>query len=206
MSQKIKTILFDLGGVLIDWNPKNVYQNVFDGSSEKINWFLDNVCTMDWNVEQDAGRTIEEANRIKIAEFPEYEKEIKMYYGEWPKMLTGTIKGTFEIFEAIKKSKNYNYYALTNWSSETWPTAMDMFPFLKSFEGVVVSGDVKMRKPFDPIYLHILEKFNLDPKTTVFIDDSLPNIETANRLGIHGIYFQSPEQLAVDLKKLGVTY
>lgn len=206
MSQKIETIIFDLGGVLIDWNPKNVYQNTFDGDAAKMNWFLENVCTMGWNVEQDAGRTIEEANRIKILEYPEYEKEIKMYYKDWPKMLTGAIEGTLAIFEAIKKSHNYNYYALTNWSAETWPTAVEMFPFLKTFEGVVVSGAVKMRKPFAPIYHHILEKYNLDPKTTVFIDDSLPNIEMANKLGIHGIHFQSPEQLAQDLKKLGVTY
>jgi 2-haloacid dehalogenase len=206
MSNKIETIIFDLGGVLIDWNPQNVYQTSFDGNTEKINWFLNNVCTMDWNVAQDAGRTIEEANRIKIAEFPEYEKEIKMYYSEWPKMLSGVIKGTFDIFEALKKSKNYNYYALTNWSAETWPIAVDTFPFLKTFEGVVVSGEVKMRKPFDPIYNHILDKFNLDPKTCIFIDDNIDNIATANRLGIHGIHFQSSEQLAKELKKLGIAY
>ena len=206
MQQKIETIVFDLGSVLIDWNPEYVYQKVFNGDTEKMNWFLNNVCTMDWNIEQDAGRTIAEANRIKIAEFPAYEKEIKIYYSKWADMISGAIEGTLEIFEAIKTSKNYNYYALTNWSAETWPIALEMFPFLSTFEGVVVSGQEKTRKPFDEIYHTLLNRYQLDPKTTVFIDDNPDNIETANRLGIHGIHFQSPEQLNKELKKLGVDY
>lgn len=206
MSNKIKTIIFDLGKVLIDHDPAYLYRSIFKDNPEKMNWFLKNVCTSEWNIEQDAGRTIEEANRIKITEFPEYEKEILAYYEQWSIMCKGPIQGTLDIFEAIKKSKNYNYYALTNFSTETWPTAIKLFPFLNTFQGLVVSGEVKMRKPFPPIYHHILDKFKLDPKTTVFIDDSLPNIETANRLGIHGIHFQSPEQLAIELKKLGVNY
>tara|TARA_B100000809_G_scaffold49621_1_gene44581 strand:- start:3847 stop:4467 length:621 start_codon:yes stop_codon:yes gene_type:complete len=206
MKNKIETIIFDLGGVLIDHKPKYLYTSIFKDDPKKMDWFLKNVCTSEWNIEQDAGRTIEEANRSKIEEFPEYKNEILAYYDQWSTMCKGPIQGTLNIFDAIKKSGNYNYYALTNFSTETWPTATKLFPFLTTFQGLVVSGEVKMRKPFDPIYHHILEKFNLDPTTTIFIDDSLPNIETANRLGIHGIHFQSPEQLANDLKKLGVTY
>jgi len=206
MTHKIETILFDLGGVLVDWNPEYVFKKVFHGDQEKVAWFLNTVCTPDWNMEQDAGRTIEEANAIKIAEFPEYEKEIRTFYNDWPQMFTGPIQGTLQIFEAIKKSKNYRYYALTNWSAETWPTALELFPFLNTFEGVVVSGVEKTRKPFNKIYEIILERYDINPKTAVFIDDNYDNILAARKFGIHGIHFLSPEQLAEDLKKLGVVY
>ncbi len=206
MAHKIETILFDLGGVLVDWKPDYVYQKVFNGDQEKIDWFLNTVCTPEWNMEQDAGRTIEEANAIKITEFPEYEKEIRAFYQEWPKMFSGPIKGSLSIFEAIKKSKNYRYYALTNWSAETWPTALELFPFLNTFEGVVVSGIENTRKPFDKIYETILERYAINPKTAVFIDDNYDNIVTARKFGIYGIHFKSPEQLANDLKELGVKY
>ena len=204
MSQKIETIIFDLGGVLIDYNPEYYYASVFKDAPDKMKWFLDNVCTAEWNIEQDGGRTIEEANKVKIAEFPEYEKEIRAFYENWSTMCRGTYEGTLDIFEAIKKSEKYRYYALTNFSAETWPKAIEMFPYLNTFQGVVVSGKVKMRKPFTPIYNHILNTFNIDPTKAVFIDDSLPNVETANKLGIHGIHFQSPLQLKEELEKLGI--
>lgn len=206
MSTQIKTIIFDLGRVLIDHSPTYLYTSIFKGDHNKMDWFLKNVCTPEWNIEQDAGRTIEEANKIKIAEFPEYKNEILAYYDQWSVMCKGPIQGTLEIFEAIKKSGNYSYYALTNFSTETWPIAVKMFPFLTTFQGIVVSGEVKMRKPFDDIYLHLIEKYNINPEEAVYIDDSLPNVETANRLGLHGIHFESPEQLAKELKKLNVTY
>lgn len=206
MSTKIKTIIFDVGKVLIDHDPTYLYSSIFKDNPEKMDWFLKNVCTPEWNLEQDAGRTIAEANRLKIAEFPEYEYEIRAYYDQWSTMCKGPIQGTLNIFEAIKKTESYKYYALTNFSTETWPTAIKLFPFLNTFHGLVVSGEIKMRKPFDAIYHHLFEKFNIDPTRAIFIDDSLANIETANRLGIHGIHFQSPLQLAKELKKLGVTY
>ena len=206
MSIKIENIIFDLGGVLIDYNPEYLYSTIFKDNPKKMEWFLKNVCTSQWNMEQDAGRTIDEANNINIEKFPRYEKEIIAFYDQWSIMCKGPIIGTLDIFEAIKKTKKYNYYALTNFSAETWPIATELFPFLNTFNGLVVSGKVKLRKPFEQIYYHILEKFSLDPKTTVFIDDSLPNIETANNLGIHGIHFKSPQQLAEELKKLGITY
>lgn len=202
----IDTIIFDLGGVLIDHKPEYLYQSIFKNDPDKMDWFLNNVCTAAWNVEQDAGRTIADANTLKIAEYPEYEKEILAYYEQWEVMCKGPVEGTLEIFEAIKKDQKYKYYALTNFSTETWPTATKLFPFLNSFQGMVVSGEVKMRKPFDDIYHHLFEKYNINPKTAVFIDDSKPNIETALKLGLLGIHFQSPEQLTQDLKELGVTY
>lgn len=206
MENTIDTIIFDLGKVLIDHSPDYLYKTIFKDDPKKMDWFLKNVCTSEWNIEQDAGRTIKEANRIKIEEFPEYEKEILAYYEQWSTMCKGPIQGTLDIFEAIKKSGNYNYYALTNFSTETWPTAIKLFPFLTTFQGIIVSGEVKMRKPFDDIYHHIFKTFDINPKNAIFIDDSKPNVETAKRLGLHAIHFQSPEQLDKDLKKLNITY
>lgn len=104
MKNKIDTIIFDLGGVLVDWKPEYVYQKVFNGDDEKMQWFLKNVCTPEWNMEQDAGRTIAEANAVKIAEFPEYEDLIKLFYEEWPQMFSGPIQENVELFKNLKKS------------------------------------------------------------------------------------------------------
>jgi len=200
----ITTILFDLGGVLIGWNPIIPYLKAFDGDREKAQWFLDNICTMDWNEEQDAGRTLAEATRVKIAEYPEYEDLIRLYYDEWETMLTGAIKGTVEIFRQLKENTKYPIYAITNWSAETFPVAQARYDFLGWFEGVSVSGELKMRKPYPEIYQYTLEKYNISPSEAVFIDDNLKNVEAARNLGIHAIHFHSPEQLRVSLSKLGV--
>ncbi len=200
----ITTILFDLGGVFICWSPIIPYLKAFDGDREKAQWFLDNICTMDWNEEQDAGRTIAEATRIKIAEYPEYEDLIKLYYGEWETMLTGVIEGTVEIFRELKDSQKYRIYAITNWSAETFPIAQARYDFLKWFEGISVSGALKMRKPYPEIYQYTLEKYNISPSEAVFIDDNFKNVEAARALGIHAIHFHNPEQLKSSLLELGV--
>jgi len=183
----ITTILFDLGKVLIGWNPIIPYLKAYDGDREKAQWFLDNICTMDWNEEQDAGRTLAEATRIKIAEYPEYEDLIKLYYDEWETMLTGTIEGSVEIFRKLKDSKKYRIYAITNWSAETFPVARARYDFLQWFEGISISGELKMRKPYPEIYQYTLEKYNIAPSEAVFIDDNLKNVEGARDLGIHVI-------------------
>ncbi len=200
----ITTILFDLGGVLIGWNPIIPYLKAYNGDREKAQWFLDNICTMDWNEEQDAGRTLAEATRIKTVEYPEYEDLIKLYYGEWESMLTGAIEGTVEIFSALKDSKKYRIYAITNWSAETFPVAQARYDFLQWFEGISISGELKMRKPFPEIYQYTLEKYNISPSEAVFIDDNLKNVEAARRIGIHAIHFQNPNQLKTSLLELGV--
>jgi len=200
----ITTILFDLGKVLIGWNPIIPYLKAFDGDREKAQWFLDNICTMDWNEEQDAGRILAEATRIKTAEYPEYEDLIKLYYDEWETMLTGAIEGTVEIFRELKESKKYRIYAITNWSAETFPVAQARYEFLQWFEGISVSGELKMRKPFPEIYQYTLEKYNISPSEAVFIDDNLKNVEAARALGIHAIHFHNPEQLRASLSELEV--
>jgi 2-haloacid dehalogenase len=202
---QINTIIFDLGGVLIDWNPLYVFNEVIP-DPEKRKFFFDNVCTSEWNEEQDAGRNIADANALKIAEFPEWETEIRAYYDRWVEMLGEPLHGTVEILRKAIDNPNYRVYALTNWSGETFPIAqgMERFQFLHWFEGIVVSGDEKTRKPFPKIYQILLDRYGVNPAEAVFIDDNFKNIVTARELGIAGIHFQSSEQLAEELEGLGV--
>ena len=200
---KISTIIFDLGGVLIDWNPRYVYRKIFD-SEEKIDWFFENVCTSDWNEKQDAGRTLAEATEELVAKHPEYESEVRAYYGRWEEMLGGAIHATVEILHSLKEGGKYKMYALTNWSAETFPVALERYDFLKWFDGIVMSGEEKTRKPFADIYHLLLKRFNVNPFEAVFIDDSVRNIKGANEVGILGIHFQSPEQLKEELVNMGL--
>ena len=199
----MKTIIFDLGGVLVDWNPEYVYLNEFDGNRKKMNWFFDNICTSDWNEEQDGGKLIKTATKERIKLFPEHKKLIKMYYGRWEEMLKGEIIESVNILKKLK-SKNYKLIALTNWSFETFPVAIKRFDFLKLFNGIVVSGKIKMLKPFKEIYNYTINKYELSPSECVFIDDRLSNVQGAINYGIKGIHFQSSMQLIKELKKLSI--
>lgn len=190
----LKNIIFDLGGVLIDWNPKYVYSKVFH-TEEAMNYFLNNICTFHWNEQQDAGRTIAEAEAMLIAQYPHYTKEIKIYYDTWVDMLGGPIQPTVEVFEALLNSKKYEIYALTNWSAETWPTAVGMYDFLSWFKGVLVSGQEKMKKPDAEIFHLMCERFELNPSDTLFIDDNINNINTAEALGFQTIHFSGLDKL-----------
>lgn len=201
---KIDTIIFDLGGVLIDWNPEYVFLDAFNGDREKMKWFFDNICTMNWNENQDAGYPIKQATEDLVKQFPKHEKNIRLYYGEWEEMLGGAIDGTVKILKNFIESDTYKVVALTNWSSETFPIAQQHFEFLNWFEGIVVSGDEKTRKPFKEIYDICLNRFNIKPEQAIFIDDNLRNINTANTLGIHGIHFKNPEQLIQELKSFNI--
>ncbi len=201
MSKNINTIIFDLGGVLIDWNPRYLYREVFDGDTQKMEWFLHNICDSDWNENQDAGYPLSKATEDLVIKFPEHEKEIKMFYGEWEKMLKGPIQETVEVLKKLREKKQYKIVALTNWSAETFPIALKRFEFLSWFEGIVVSGVEKTRKPFREIYEITLDRFTIDkPSHSIFIDDNLRNIKAAEELGINGIHFSTPENLIEDLK------
>ena len=199
----IKTIIFDLGSVLIDWNPAYVFDTLIT-DDERRQFFFEHVCPYSWNVEQDAGRTFEDATNERLALFPDWENEIRAYYGRWEEMLGGPIQPTVDVFKTLKDKGLYQIVALTNWSHESFPIAFERYDFLGWFDGIVVSGVEKTRKPFLPIYQILLERYNVEPTTAVFIDDSLPNIEAARSLGIHGIHFQSAAQLQKDLQNLGV--
>ncbi len=200
---EIKTVIFDLGGVLIDWNPRYVYRTIFK-TEEEIDWFFENVATHDWNENQDAGYPIAKATDELVAQHPEWEKEIKAYYGRWTEMLGGPIRGTVDIFRQMKEMPGLKTYALTNWSAETFHIALKEYDFLHWFDGRVVSGEEKTRKPFPDFYQRLLNRYNVDPKKTVFIDDNLRNIKAGEELGIKGIHFHTPDQLKKELTDLGM--
>lgn len=201
---KINTIIFDLGGVLIDWNPEYVYLKEFRGDRAKMDWFLNEICSWDWNMNQDAGYPIAKATEERIALFPQYKELIEMYYGRWEEMLGFTHEGTFTILDSLLKNRDYRVLALTNWSGETWPKAIAKFSWLQRFEGILVSGNEGMRKPHREIYELMLSRYNIDPSQAVFIDDSEKNIVGSEQVGIKGIHFTNSENLKKSLSSLGL--
>lgn len=200
---KVNTIIFDLGGVLIDWNPKYLYRKVFD-TEEQIDWFLNNICTMEWNVEQDAGRTFSEATQHLVNQYPGHEKEIRIFYDRWTEMLGGEIKDSVALLHQLKQLNNHSLYALTNWSAEAFPVARQRFDFLQLFEGIVVSGEENTRKPFKDIYEIIIDRYQLTPQKSVFIDDNMENVVGAKAVGMHAIHFKNSQQLINELQYLGI--
>ena len=196
----IDTIIFDLGGVLIDWNPEYVYLDVFDRDRKKMQWFFDTICTSEWNENQDAGYPMAKATEERIALFPEHEDLIRIFYGRWVDMLGNAITETVEILDKLIKTKKYKIVALTNWSHETFPIALDRFEFLHWFEGIVVSGVEQTRKPFADIYHITLERYNINAENSIFIDDNLRNVNAANSLGINGVHFKDANFLLDQLK------
>ncbi|MEX1240461.1 MAG: HAD family phosphatase [Cyclobacteriaceae bacterium] len=203
MPENINTVIFDLGGVLIDWNPRYLYRKIFK-TEEEVTWFLENICTAEWNDEQDAGRSFEEATRELIAKHPEYRVPIAAWYSRWQETISGPIGGTVEILQQIKQSGKFRLYALTNWSAETFPWALKNFHFLHWFEGIVVSGVEKCRKPLPEFFQILFERYNVKPREAVFIDDNIHNIHGAKALGLNTIVFQSPEQLHRDLRQWNI--
>ena len=203
MPKSIETVIFDLGGVLIDWNPEYVFREVFDDEGE-MRYFFEEVCTSEWNVRQDAGRPLAQATEEKVREFPEYEPAIRAYYGRWEQMLGGPIEASVRLLEQIHARGAHRLYALTNWSHETFPVAQERFGFLQLFEGIVVSGQEGLAKPDHRIYRTLLERYRVAAETAIFIDDLAKNVEAAREAGIRGIHFRGAERLEEELKGLGV--
>lgn len=198
----IKNIIFDLGGVLIDWNPKYVYRQIFDTEKE-VDWFLENITTHDWNIEQDAGRTLDDATQLLVKQHPKWENEIRAFYGRWEEMLGGPIDQTVKLLQHLIDLNEYRILALTNWSYETFPVAIERYGyFLNLFEGILVSGVEKMKKPDHEIYELMLSRYDLVADESVFIDDNKGNIKAAKELGIHGVLCNNPDQVNSDLSKL----
>jgi 2-haloacid dehalogenase len=199
----IDTIIFDLGAILIDWNPQYLYRTLFTDEDEMTH-FLANITTPDWNEEQDAGRSLQEGTNLLVEKFPEHEDNIRAFYGRWQEMLGDAIEGTVEIFRELKESSKYRIYALTNWSAETFPVALERYEFLNRFDGIVVSGTEKMRKPNPAFYQLLLDRYAVKTENALFIDDNLRNVLAAEEMGIKSIHFKSPEQLKSELNTFGV--
>ena len=200
---KYDTLVFDLGGVLIDWNPEYLYNKIIPEEKER-RWFLSTICTPDWNEEQDAGRSLRDATDLLIKKFPDHEASIRAYYGRWEEMLGGPIHATVEVFRRLRFETNFKLYALTNWSAETFPVALELYDFLHWFHGRLVSGEEKMRKPFPAIYRLLIDRFGIDPKKAIYVDDNIRNVVPARELGFTGIHFRTPELFKEELTGLGV--
>ena len=169
-----------------------------------MEWFFNEICTNDWNENQDAGYSLQQATEDRVKIFPQYEEWIRIYYGRWKEMLGESIQETVEILEKFFEHPAYRVIALTNWSAETFPVALERFDFLHRFEGIIVSGEEKTRKPFPKIYQTTLKRYNLKASESLFIDDNKRNITAAYKLGIHTIEFHNPDQLEKDLKIKGI--
>lgn len=201
---RFKAIIFDLGNVLINWDPRHVFNDTYFDSLEKRDHFLEKICSMDWNERQDEGRSIVEATQELVAQYPEWEAAIRDYYGRWTDMLGGAIPETVEIFHRLKETGQYKIYALTNWQAGLFDIALVRYAFLHWFDGRVVSGEEKMRKPEPAFYQRLLDRYAINPSEALFIDDNLRNIKAAEAMGIRSIHFTSPAALERSLKELGV--
>jgi 2-haloacid dehalogenase len=198
----IRAVVFDLGGVLIDWNPRYLYRTLFSDEAAMED-FLATVVTPEWNRAQDAGRPWAEAVEELAARHPERRDLIEAYWRRWPEMIGGPIQPTVDILEELRSSA-VRLYALSNWSAETFPVARPRFPFLGWFDGIVISGDERLIKPDPRIFELLLARFDLDPRVTVFIDDHAPNVDAAAALGMHGVRFVDAATLRADLVRFGV--
>ena len=191
--------LFDLGGIFFNWDPVHFYKDIFS-SKEEMNYFLNKICNDDWNLQQDSGRTIKEAESELISYHPKYKEEIKMYYLNHRKMIKNTYKESIEVLLELK-SKNYFCYVLSNWSAETFVGMIDEYPFLKKFDDLIISGEVKLIKPDHRIFNLAISKFKLIPEETVFIDDRKENIESALKLNFKTIHLTNPNLIKEEIYK-----
>lgn len=185
----IKNIIFDFGGVLLDWNPRYLYKSYFN-NDEEMEHFLADICNGEWNIKQDAGRPFAEAVKELQAKYPEYAEAIQMYDDDWEKMLKCELPESIDLLKELK-SMGYGIYGLTNWSAEKIGYAFANFSFFSLFDGIVVSGVEKVVKPDRRIYEILLERYSLKPGECAFIDDNQDNVDMAKMLGINAIRFDN---------------
>ena len=196
----IKNIIFDFGAVLVDWNPRYLFVPYF-GDADKAEWFLTEICPYEWNAQCDAGRPIRDITEERVAQFPAWEKEIRMYFDRWVDMMGGPIPG-MEALVREYKQRGYGVWGLTNWSAETFPLVRDDYPVFSLLDGYVVSGVEKLLKPDARLYRVLLDRYGLKAEECVFIDDNPANTAGAEAVGIKGIVFQGVEQLRKQLDTL----
>lgn len=202
MADSIRNIVFDFGGVLVDWSPEYLFKGVFRDQAE-MDHFLENICNSDWNEQQDAGRSLSEAISVLQALHPEYHNEIRMYYEQWTTMLGGPIEENVALLEPLKA--RYRLFGLTNWSAETFPIALDLYSFFGKFEGIVVSGEERLKKPDERIYQVLLQRYGLNAGECLFIDDNEANARAALKLGFEVIHLEEGGNLKERLDCLGIS-
>ncbi len=199
----IRNLIFDFGGVLVQWDPRQVYLKYFSNDLQAVEHFLAEIHFSDWNLLQDAGRSFAEAVDLLSRQFPQYSELIRAYDREWEQSITGILPGTVEIVKKLKRA-GYFLFGLSNWSAEKFPIIRSRYPFFHLFEDIVISGEVKMIKPDPVIFQLLLDRNHLSPETCLLIDDSPGNIDTARQLGIQTIFFTTSEQLSSELEGRGI--
>ena len=194
-------IVFDIGNVLIEWDPRHLYRKLFD-DHDKMEWFLANVFTMDMNRDCDRGQLFADVVAQASARHPDWHEEIRAFDERWPEMVPGPIEGSVALLAEIR-SKNIPDYAITNFSHEKFALARQRFEFLNGFKVTIVSGEEQMLKPDAEIYRLFLDRAGLQAADCVFIDDTLANVTAAQGIGMHGIHFKNPDDLRARLRQLG---
>jgi 2-haloacid dehalogenase len=197
-----RVVVFDLGGVLIDWNPRHLYRQLFDDEAA-MERFLAEVCHSAWNEEQDRGRSFAEAIEEAALRFPEHRALIEAYHRRWGEMLAGPIEGSVALLAELREA-GHELHALTNWSVETFPIARERYAFLGWFASILVSGEERLIKPDPRIFQLLLERIGRAADACIYIDDNPKNAAAAAALGFDAVHFRSPEQLRADLARLGV--
>lgn len=205
MQTVIAGLIFDLGGVVIDWNPKYVYREIFAGDEAKMDAFLRDICPQSWNEQQDAGHPIAEATEERVALFPQWEAEIRVYYGRWLEMVGDPIPGTTEILRELKTA-GYPLYAMSNWSAELFPKVRDRIAAFGLFDRIFLSGDYRMIKP-DPVFFEtVLKEIGMPRDRLLFVDDNPHNVAGAKNVWLSALRFTGAETLRADLKARGVVF
>ncbi len=197
----IKNVVFDFGGVLLDWNPRYFYKSIFN-DDQKMEYFLQNIATSTWNAQMDKGRSFEECMKELAEQYPEYKDPIMLYRKGWETMLKGSIESGMRVLDAVMNAQKFKVYGLTNWSAETFPGTFNKYKFLQKFEGIVVSGEEQMIKPEKGIYLTLIERYNLVPEETFFMDDNIQNVETALSRGINAVQFTGTDKNLEQIAKI----
>ena len=201
----IKNIIFDFGGVLVDWNPHYLFDNYFNDINES-NYFVENVCNSEWNAEMDGGKPFEQAVRERSAMFPKYAEALKLYQTNWMDTMGEEIPEMYDLIKSLKTNGFPVIYGLTNWSAETFPTVQKTYRIFSLIDKIVVSGEVKQLKPNPEIFYTLLKKFNLKAEESLFIDDNLKNVDGAKAVGINALRFENAKKLKEDLKALNITF
>lgn len=196
------TVVFDVGGVLLDWNPEHLYCKLIPEAGAREH-FLTTVCPPEWNLQQDLGHPPARAVAERQREFPEYAELIAAWWERWDEMLGGAIPGTVGVVDDLRRA-GVPTYALTNFAAENWPRACQRFPWLLQFDGIVVSGRERVAKPDPRIYQRLCARYGIEPARAVFIDDRADNIAAAERLGFTGVRFASADALRPQLRDLGL--